>query len=109
MTNSLEKEVYMQYKDKIKYHDRFGQTWESRYGSNCREEGCTSPVLGSKFTVCAKHHETKEQKRKLTSVLNSLGLYSPGQSLQELSAACREYLLTSEASGRLLNKIKMDS
>ena len=64
---------------------------------------CGEQTIGPRFRVCHRHYETKEQRQKLTSVLNSLGLYIPGQSLQELSKNCREYLQKNGAYGKLLN------
>ena len=66
---------------------------------------CGEETIGPRYPVCPKHLETKEQEHKLTSVLNSLGLYSPGQSLQDLSENCREYLQKNGAYGKVLNKM----
>ena len=95
------------------YYDRpLGTVMElkqKREAQICSKEGCNEEAIGERFRVCAKHTEIHENRLNMMKILKDLGIARPGQSLQELSAACREYLLTSEASGKLLNKLKMDS
>jgi len=67
---------------------------ERREKKHCQ---CGQPV--EVRTECMKCYSKRtEDKHKLASVLNSLGLYSPGQSLQEISQNCREYLLANPTS-----------
>ena len=70
---------------------------------------CGEPTIGEKYSVCAKHTESHAAKLKMMSILREIGVATPGQSLQELSQSCMEYLQTNGASGKLLNKLKMDS
>ena len=66
---------------------------------------CDQPTIGPRYSVCAKHTESHAARLKMMQILKQIGVATPGQSLQELSQSCREYLLTSGASGKLLEKM----
>ena len=66
---------------------------------------CGEPNIGPRYSVCPKHTESHAQRLEMMSILKQIGVAMPGQSLSELSQKCREYLQTSGASGKLLNKM----
>jgi hypothetical protein len=67
---------------------------------------CGQEVIGPKYSVCAKHLEDHAQRLKMMNILKEIGCAKPGQSLQELSQSCREYLQASAKSGNFANVIK---
>ena len=64
---------------------------------------CGEPTIGPRYKVCPKHLESSAERLKMTQILKELGLLTQGQSLQELSKNCREYLQKNGAYGELLN------
>ena len=62
---------------------------------------CGEQTIGPGFTVCEKHTESHAARLKMMSILKEIGCAKPGQSLQELSQSCREYLQTRGGFGRL--------
>ena len=70
---------------------------------------CGEPTIGSpnndRLKTCAKHTESHAQRLKMMSILKDIGVATPGQSLQELSESCREYLRQNGGSGKLFNQM----
>ena len=66
---------------------------------------CGEPTIGEKYSVCVKHTESHAARLKMMQILKQIGVATPGQSLQELSQSCREYLRTNKGYGKLLNKM----
>ena len=66
---------------------------------------CGEPNIGPMYSTCPKHLETKTATLEITKNLKELGLLTEDQSLSALANRCREYLQTSGASGKLLNKM----
>ena len=63
---------------------------------------CDNRVIGPQYNVCEKHTESHQDRLNMMKILKDLGLAYPGQSLQQLSQSCREYLQTSGAFGKAL-------
>ena len=66
---------------------------------------CGEPTIGEKYSVCAKHTESHAQRLKMMQILKDIGVATPGQSLQELSESCREYLRQNGGSKKLFNQM----
>ena len=66
---------------------------------------CGEPTIGEKYSVCAKHTESHAARLKMMHILKQIGVAKPGQSLQELSKASREYLRQSGGSRKLFNQM----
>ena len=69
---------------------------------------CGEPTIGEKYTVCAKHLETHAERLKMMSILKEIGVATQGQSLQELSKNCRQWLSERKTSGTPLVKTLKD-
>jgi hypothetical protein len=72
---------------------------EKRESQICTE--CDQETIGPRYTVCPKHTETHAARLKMMSILKEIGVATPGQSLQELSQSCQEWLRTNKGFGKL--------
>ena len=66
---------------------------------------CGEPTVGEKYSVCAKHTESHAARLKMMQILKQIGVATPGQSLQELSKASREWLRQNGGSKKLFNQM----
>ena len=89
------------YINKRRMYDEIESTAELKLSLDKKYCHCGEETIGEKFKTCAKHTESHAQRLEMMNILKQIGVAIPGQSLQELSQKCREYLRQSGGSKKL--------
>ena len=87
------------------WDDEIESQMDMELRSNVNKCHCGEPTIGEKYSVCAKHTESHAQRLKMMQILKDIGVATPGQSLQELSQSCREWLRQNGGSKKLFNQM----
>ena len=93
------------YVNRRRMYDEIESTAELKLSLERKLCKCGQETVGPKYSECGKCLESHAAKLEMMSILKEIGCATPGQSLQELSESCREYLRQNGGSKKLFNQM----
>jgi len=93
------------YVNRRRMYDEIESTAELKLSLEKKLCKCGQETIGPKYSECGKCLESYAAKLEMMNILKEIGVAKPGQSLQELSRASREYLRTNKAYGKLVKQM----